>query len=84
MNTRTTERDTAGATQELSATNPVQLPTNRTMSAREVCEVLGIGRATLYRHWDAGEGPRRVLVGRRYRVTPAALREYLLAAEVAA
>jgi excisionase family DNA binding protein len=79
MNTHTTSD-----TEQLSATNPVLLPTTRTMTAKEVCRVLTISRANLYRQWDAGRGPRRIQVGRHYRVTPSAMREYLLKSEVAA
>lgn len=54
------------------------------LSPSAVAEVVGISRATLYRHWQAGTGPRYSQVGARRRCRPQWVQDWLLEMEVAA
>jgi excisionase family DNA binding protein len=52
------------------------------MTVKQVCEHLNVGRATIYRYWTAGEGPRYMTMpGGQRRVRTDWLRDWEMARE---
>ena len=67
-------------TTKTSTTEPLSL-----LTTAQVCTELQIARSTLYKWWDSGSGPVRMLLpNRTIRVRRADLEEFLVSTEVAA
>ena len=57
----------------------LQTPAIRAYSVAQFTATYGVGRATLYRLWDAHQGPARMRVGRRVLIPVEAAERWALA-----